>query len=266
MIAKYDEQARAAGIRIVNCCGFDSIPHDLGALFTRRLLPRDRPVQIEGFVRADGDVSGGTWNSALDIAEHGMPKTKQKRPPQADGRRVGSTRSLPRYSRTLHGWAVPLATIDPVVVKRSARALPEYGPDFRYGHFALGRSFARTALTTLAVASALTLATVKPVREKMRQFKKPGTGPSAEKRAKSFFEVTFVGRCGSQRVFTKVSGGDPGYTETSKMVSEAALALAFDRDTLPTGTGVVTPAVGLGDALLTRLQRAGIRFEQVDRV
>ena len=33
IIDKHDEAARTKGIKIVHCCGFDSIPSDLGTLF-----------------------------------------------------------------------------------------------------------------------------------------------------------------------------------------------------------------------------------------
>lgn len=57
---------------------------------------------------------------------------------------------------------------------------------------------------------------------------------------------------------TEVSGGDPGYDETAKMLAEAALALALDD--LPATSGQVTTAVAMGDALLERLTAAGLRF------
>ncbi|MCW2988558.1 MAG: saccharopine dehydrogenase, partial [Solirubrobacterales bacterium] len=58
------------------------------------------------------------------------------------------------------------------------------------------------------------------------------------------------------------SGGDPGYGETSKMLSESALCLAFDE--LPDSSGQVTTAVAMGDALLERVQRAGISFRVLE--
>ncbi|MPZ97601.1 MAG: saccharopine dehydrogenase, partial [Propionibacteriales bacterium] len=70
--------------------------------------------------------------------------------------------------------------------------------------------------------------------------------------------VRFVGTAGDQRVVTEVSGGDPGYDETAKMLGESALCLAFD-DNPPT-SGQVTTAVAMGDALLVRLVDAGIQF------
>jgi short subunit dehydrogenase-like uncharacterized protein len=87
----------------------------------------------------------------------------------------------------------------------------------------------------------------------------PGDGPSAAKRAASWFTVTFVGEGGGERVVTRVSGGDPGYDETAKMLAESALCLAFDD--LPDTSGQVTTATAMGDALLARLRRADITFE-----
>jgi saccharopine dehydrogenase (NAD+, L-glutamate forming) len=62
-------------------------------------------------------------------------------------------------------------------------------------------------------------------------------------------------------VQTEVRGGDPGYTETAKMLAESALCLAFD-DNPPT-CGQVTTAQAMGDALTARLVAAGIRFEEL---
>ncbi|NEB10746.1 saccharopine dehydrogenase, partial [Streptomyces coelicoflavus] len=86
----------------------------------------------------------------------------------------------------------------------------------------------------------------------------PGQGPSAERRARSWFSVRFVGEGGGRKVFTEVSGGDPGYDETAKMFAEAALCLALDA--LPPVAGQVTTAVAMGDALTGRLRAAGIGF------
>jgi short subunit dehydrogenase-like uncharacterized protein len=56
-----------------------------------------------------------------------------------------------------------------------------------------------------------------------------------------------------------VSGGDPGYDETAKMLAESALCLVHDE--LPQTAGQVTTAAAMGDALVDRLQKAGIAFE-----
>ena len=107
-------------------------------------------------------------------------------------------------------------------------------------------------------------------REEMREagrLPKQGEGPSAEKRAKSFFKMMFLGESESgKKLVTSISGGDPGYTETAKFVSESALALALQREQLPAvllgiNGGVLTPAFTLGHVLKSRLHSAGIKFK-----
>jgi short subunit dehydrogenase-like uncharacterized protein len=99
---------------------------------------------------------------------------------------------------------------------------------------------------------------VPPARRWLSGRLKPGDGPDEARRAASWFSVRFVGEGGGRRVYTEVSGGDPGYDETAKMLGESAMCLALDD--LPETAGQVTTAVAMGDALTTRLQDAGIRF------
>jgi short subunit dehydrogenase-like uncharacterized protein len=73
--------------------------------------------------------------------------------------------------------------------------------------------------------------------------------------------VKFRGEGGSRRIITEVSGGDPGYGETSKMLAESALCLAHDD--LPDRAGQLTPAVAMGQPLIDRLVAAGIGFATV---
>jgi short subunit dehydrogenase-like uncharacterized protein len=75
--------------------------------------------------------------------------------------------------------------------------------------------------------------------------------------------VHFAAEAGGQKVITKVSGGDPGYGETAKMLAESAMALAYDD--LPKTAGQVTTAEAMGDALLSRLQQAGMTFTVVGK-
>lgn len=100
---------------------------------------------------------------------------------------------------------------------------------------------------------------LKLTRDLLLKLKDPGDGPDESKRASSWFKLRLIGEGGGRTVTTQVSGGDPGYTETSKMLSEAAMCLAFDE--LPKVLGQTTTAVAMGDALITRLQQAGITFE-----
>lgn len=265
VIERHDAAARDRGVRIVNCCGFDSIPHDLGALFTVRQLPQGEPITVEGFVRSRGSFSGGTWQSAIGAMAN-LRRAKSKAPREATGgRSVHGQKPRLRHERSLGAWVAPMPTIDPEVVLRSARALDVYGPDFRYGHYMQIRSGAALAGAAVGLGAVVALAQFPPTRELLLKLRGSGEGPSAEERAKSWFQVTFHGQSTSRRVVTRVSGGDPGYTETAKMVSESALCLALDRDRLPDRAGVLTTAVAMGELLEARLERAGIHFEVLER-
>ncbi len=261
---RHHARATETGARLVHACGFDSIPHDLGAYYTVSQLPEDVPIRISGFVRASATISGGTWYSALTGFSRPRANALAARRRKAVEGRTGPRRAQgkigpPRRDPVNDGWAVPLPTIDAQVVARSARAISRYGPDFHYSHYASVPGLPLAVGGTLGVAALLGLAQLPPARRALLRRLAPGDGPSAAKRAASWFTVTFVGEGGGQRVVTRVSGGDPGYDETAKMLAEAALCLAFDD--LPPTSGQVTTAAAMGDALLARLQRAGIVFE-----
>ncbi|HEY0700396.1 MAG TPA: saccharopine dehydrogenase, partial [Micromonospora sp.] len=166
-------------------------------------------------------------------------------------------------SAELGMWTLPLPTLDPQVVRRSAAALPDYGPDFRYRHFAAVRRLPTVVGGVLGLGTLMGLVRIPPARDWLLGRLTPGQGPSAEQRAKGWFSVRFVGSGGGRRVLTEVAGGDPGYDETAKMLAESALCLAFDD--LPVSSGQVTTAVAMGDALTGRLTRAGVRFRVLEQ-
>jgi saccharopine dehydrogenase (NAD+, L-glutamate forming) len=96
----------------------------------------------------------------------------------------------------------------------------------------------------------------------MLKLKDPGEGPSPEQRERSWFRVNLDARANGKQMKTQVSGGDPGYGETSKMLAESAMCLASDA--LPERSGQLTPAVAMGQPLIDRLQRAGIEFKVLE--
>jgi short subunit dehydrogenase-like uncharacterized protein len=135
----YHRKAEESGARLVHCCGFDSIPHDLGAYFTVKHLPEGVPLSVNGYVQMGAEFSGGTFASAINgfgRARQTLSAAKQRR--QAEqrpaGRKIHSAPARPHRDADLGGWVVPMPTIDGPVVRRSAAALERYGPDFSYGH------------------------------------------------------------------------------------------------------------------------------------
>lgn len=268
--SRYHEVAKTRRAKIVNACGFDSIPHDLGAYFTlQKLRERMRddergrlPVSIEGVVRAGGTFSGGTWHSVLEAMQK-APEANELREPLPNGRKVGSLPRTIHYRRDLGLWAVPMPTIDPLIVQRSARVLDVYGPEFRYGHFLGLKHLYQIAALGVGFGTVGVLAQLPPTRALLEKVRAPGEGPDEATRKKGWFSVTFDGRAGDHAVRCRVRGGDPGYGETAKMIAESALSLALDEDRLPQHYGVVSTAAAIGDVLLERLVRAGIQFEEL---
>ena len=267
MYVRYNSAAEASGARIVHACGFDSIPHDLGARFTVEQLPEGVPLELQGYVQAGGQFSGGTFASAMTAfsrARKNMQAARERRgaEPRDGARTVKTEPGRPHRVGDLGAWALPFPSIDPQIVGRSARALERYGPAFSYSHFIAVPNLAIAVGLPLGVAGAFGAAQIKPLREFLLNKVPSGSGPSEEKRARSWFRVRFHGEGGGRRVVCEVTGGDPGYGETSKMLAESGLCLAHDD--LPQTAGQVTTAQAMGAALTERLQRAGINFNVVE--
>jgi short subunit dehydrogenase-like uncharacterized protein len=268
MWLRHHEQAVLTGARLVHSCGFDSIPHDLGAWFTVNQLPEDTPLTVAGYVRAGGTISGGTYHSAVRAFSQvrrssALAKQRRLAEQRPADRRIRALPQRPRRSPDGRGWALPLPTIDPVVVRRSARACERYGPDFTYGHFALVRSLPMAVGAPLVLGGMVGVAQLPIGRDLLLRLRTQGEGPAEHLRAKSWFTVRFVGESPDSRVVTEVRGGDPGYDETATMLAQSALCLA--RDDLPELAGQVTTVQAMGDALLARLRGAGMTFESLEQ-
>jgi short subunit dehydrogenase-like uncharacterized protein len=264
MYLAHHERAVETGARIVHAAGFDSIPHDLGAWFTVQELGSSDPISLRGVVRAGGTPSGGTFHSAMTAMSRPRQMreamvARRKKEGRPAGRASRAVAGKPHRDRQLGLWLLPLPTIDPFVVARSGAALPSYGPDFRYSHFAGLKTLRYTVGGALAVGGLVVSAQVPPLRNFLKSRIKQGEGPSEKRREKSWFTVDFVGESAGRTVRTRVSGGDPGYDETAKMLAESAMCLALDDN--PQTAGQVTTAYAMAENLLTRLQKAGMSFE-----
>ncbi len=265
-----DATARTSGATMVVCCGFDSAPHDLGVQFAVTALPETHDITVRAYVRARGRLSGGTAATALDGLAAGRAALSARPPDRVAGQRevVRLDLGLHRPAR-LGGWGVPMPTVDPLIVMRSARRLPGYGTTFTYGHYFHVASTHTLALASAGLSAAALAARTRPGRAVLERFlPSPGEGPDEATRARSSFRVLLMGsahgptEADDVNIVARVSGGDPGYGETSRMLAEAALTLASDER--PDVVGVVTPAEGLGVPYRRRLEASGMRFEVVE--
>lgn len=290
MIDRYQAYAQARGARIVHCCGFDSIPSDLGVKFLQQqalLHLGSYCTEVKMRVKTmRGGASGGTIASMLNLYKE-MGNDPQVREQMADiyslcppdfRNRVPQRETDMFYDRDFNAWVGPfvMAGINTRVVLRSNALRPEpYAPNFTYDEGTLtgtGRKgekrARRLARGTRLLLRALAIA---PVRGFLGRFvvPKPGKGPSPEAQISGSYDLRFFGRTeAGQEISIKVTGDrDPGYGSTAKMLAQAALSLRRDVDKGRLGGGFWTPAAVFDEKLLERLRNyAGMQFEVLELI
>jgi short subunit dehydrogenase-like uncharacterized protein len=288
MIATYESQARSSGARIVNCCGFDSIPSDLGVHFLQGEARRrfgQACTNVKMRVRSlRGGFSGGTVASVLNIVKEIAANPALRReladpysicPPGRTPRVRQPDVKFAEYDADFDAWVGPflMSAINTRVVHRTnALTQNAYGADFRYDEATLTGRGLRGQLNAAALGAGLgafmLAGAIGPARRALERFvlPAPGEGPTPEAQRKGGFDLRFFGRtAGRQTLRARVTGDrDPGYGSTAKMLGQAAACLALDVPRQAAG-GFWTPASLLGDRLLPRLrEHAGVTFELLD--
>nr|WP_291514168.1 saccharopine dehydrogenase NADP-binding domain-containing protein [Abyssibacter sp.] len=288
MIDAHEDTAQKSGARIVHCCGFDSVPSDLGLHFfqteaRKRFGAPSSRVKMR-VKAAKGGFSGGTVASLLNVVQEARKDPVLRKqlanphllcPPDARKGVRQPNVTFAEYDPDARSWLAPfvMAAINTRVVHRSnAIAGFPYGQDFVYDEAMMTGISSKGRLTAMSVALGMagfmTASIIPPTRWLLQRFvvPKPGEGPSPAEQASGFFDVRFFGRggAGDELLMTKVTGDrDPGYGSTGKMLGEAGACLALDIPKDAKG-GFWTPSTLLGDAFLQRLQtHAGLRFEVV---
>jgi short subunit dehydrogenase-like uncharacterized protein len=277
----HDVAARSAA-RIVHCCGFDSVPSDLGVLLLHLAARADDAGDLQDTTLAvtalRGGISGGTLASLIGQQDEVRASAVRRQmvadpyalsPDRAAEPDLGDERDLDwvRYDGGLRMWTGPfaMAGVNTRVVRRS-NALQgwAYGRRFRYREVTgFGASPAAPVLAAMtgaglkAVQAGLEFG---PSRALLgRLLPAPGQGPGEKTRRTGYFRIQIHTRtsAGVRYLAAVEAHGDPGYAATSVMLGEAALCLALDRDQLPGRAGVLTPATAMGTPLAGRLRAAG---------
>jgi short subunit dehydrogenase-like uncharacterized protein len=286
-IERFDDVARTSGARIVNSCGFDSIPSDLGVQSLHERARADGQGDLEDttFVLTGmkGGVSGGTLASLKGQIDE-LRRNPDKRKVVADPYSLSPARDKepdlgnqpdihgPVREDDLGGWMAPfvMGSFNTRVVRRS-NALQDwaYGRRLRYrelmrtGPGPVG--LAKAAAITGGLGAAVGTLALPPTRALADRFlPSPGEGPSEQTRSAGFFRIEVHTRTstGARYVAQIAAKGDPGYAATAVMLGESGLCLALDGETLPpTAGGVLTPAAAMGRALADRLRAAGWTLE-----
>lgn len=286
MITAHEATAQKSGARIVHCCGFDSIPSDLGVHFLQAQarakfgVPAQRvKLRIKAF---RGGFSGGTVASLMNVLkEVGEDPSLRKElgdpysitPPSAAPRPRQPDVNLAEYDDDARSWIAPfvMAAINTRIVHRSNGLSGQaYGADFRYDEAMMTGSGLKGRATAWGITAGLggfvLAGALKPTRSLLERYvlPKPGEGPTPEAQERGFYDLRFIGKTAAGDVLRcKLTGDrDPGYGSTAKMLGEAVACLAFDVSRAEVKGGFWTPATAMGDRLIERLKaHAGLTFE-----
>lgn len=285
MINRYETAAKESGARIVNCCGFDSIPSDLGVKFLQTQAQKHfgsycNRVKLRVKL-LKGGASGGTIASGLNLYKEAAANPEIRREmrdpyslcPEGHSFTARQHNVSVEFDEDFDSWAAPfiMASINTRVVLRS-NALTDgfYDENFEYDEAMLtgpgkqGRKTAkRVSFGTNVSMFAMSLAALRWLATRFF-LPKPGEGPSPEQQLKGCYDLRLLGRTtNSEQVRVKVTGDrDPGYGSTAKMLAQAAISLRRDVDSGEVGGGFWTPATAFNDKLIARLiAHAGMSFE-----
>ena len=261
-IRDHETDAKASGARLVFSCGFDSIPFDVGVYFAQAEAKKQFGAyapRVRARVRhLRGGISGGTLASGVatqaaiqkNPAIVGVLMNPFALTPGFIGPEQPDANTP--YEDTVAGsWVGPfmMAAINTKAVHRDNFLLGHcWGTDFKYDEMTM---------------TAGPQAPAGPSFDTGGNMPKPGEGPTKKEREEGFYDILFIAEYPDGRtVRTNCKGDmDPGYGSTSKMLAEAALALAHDVPRTHTPGGCWSPAAAMGDALIARLpKKAGVTF------
>lgn len=287
MVERYQTLAEESGARIVHCCGFDSIPSDLGVYFLQQhafAQQKEYCTSVKMRVKAmRGGFSGGTAASLINIIKEASKNPALRKslanpyaicPPTFQPKTRQHNLKGAEFDRDFDAWIAPfvMSAINTRVVHRSnALANAAYGEEFRYDEALITGKGLKGRMGALAMSAGLgglmIGGAIPPTRWLLERFVLPkaGEGPSPEEQRNGFYDLRFMGELkDGSRIRCKVRGDrDPGYGSTAKMLSQAAICLQ-STDKTKTAGGIWTPATAMGQALIERLEKyAGLSFERL---
>jgi len=287
MIDKYDAIAKQNQAKIVHCCGFDSIPSDLGCFMMIDHMKRvygTQPDQVKCLVdKIKGTASGGTIASMFEIQDYAwkngftelrdgyLLNPADRKPNQnIQDQKFGS------YDSDFKVWTTPfvMASCNTRIVRRSIALLTNQSDkqiSYTETRAVKGKfAFFSAMFQALGLFIFLLFAYYPFTRIILKKVvPAPGEGPSKEFRDAGYFRFLLCAKTlpDASKKSTIVKGSvscrsaDPGYKGTAIMLSETAFCLAFDTEKIPERFGVLTPATACGSVLISRLNNAGLTFQ-----
>nr|XP_046239904.1 saccharopine dehydrogenase-like oxidoreductase [Scatophagus argus] len=292
MQLNYSGQAADKGVYIIGSCGFDSIPADMGVVYTRDQF-RGTLTAVESFLTVKagsegGCIHDGTWQSAVyGFADSQKLQSLRRKFNYKPLPTVGSKlkrRGTLFFSNEIQQYTMPFMGSDVSVVKRSQRYLAEeqQAVPVQYGAYAgvggignvIKLMFAGMMFWFLVKFSFGRSLLIKyPEFFSFGLFSK--AGPTRKQMEASSFQFAFYGEGYTDgqdpsqgkpngKIRTLVQGPECGYVATPIAMVQAALTILNESTSLPKTGGVYTPGSAFAKTtLIDRLNKHGIQFSVV---
>jgi short subunit dehydrogenase-like uncharacterized protein len=300
IIEEFDRPAREAGVKVVQVCGFESLPPDLSVLLAgetanerwgQGLASVDVEVAVKpppGLPRASDAVSGGTLQSLVAVA--GAEDADQIADPAvligdlavaAAARRVSAITLAPRSGR---GGAViapmsPAAFINPAVIHRTeelaavAAGRPAVPFRYREGVVLGGRPASLPLRWGVAGVLSATQAGLRWIARSGPSVRQPfartlarivpasGFGPSGDRLQGWTWSLSAQARTvEEQQIEVRVDADGHPGYLATARMLGEAGMLLAEDRATPERAGCLTPAIALGTSSRERFKRAGLRF------
>ncbi|XP_043952115.1 saccharopine dehydrogenase-like oxidoreductase [Gambusia affinis] len=292
MQLNYNSQAAETGVFVIGSCGFDSIPADMGVIYTRDQF-RGTLTALESFLTIStgpegGGLHEGTWQSAIyGLADRPNLKSLRRKFNWKPLPIVGSKlrhRGALFHSNEIQQYAIPFMGSDPAVVKRTQRFLAEEHQDtpVQYGAYAgvggIG-SVIKLMFAGMMFWLLVKCACGRNLLLKYPEFFSFGiftkAGPTRKQMEGSSFQLSFYGEGYTDgqdpaqgkpnaKIRTRVQGPEAGYVATPIAMVQAALTILNEPAAMPKKGGVYTPGAAFAKTtLINRLNKHGIQFSVV---
>lgn len=297
MQLQYNKAAQEAGVYIVSACGFDSIPTDLGIIFTQQKFGGEVNT-IETYLNwwTTGDVKGsllnyGTWESLI----YGITHHNELRELRTKLYPIKLPKFTPKLkSKILHrsdvseGWSTLFLGSDRSVAFRSQRFLYDKYKErpAQVQTYVTFQSFCTFIMLTIAGMILALMTRTAFTRNLLLKYPAlfsfgfiSHENPKWETQKQTHFSVTFKAlgwteklaeptdehtNAPNKKVITKVSGVSPGYDMTSIALILSAITILKEADKIPDNGGVLTPGAAFGKtSLIEQLNKNNIKFEVI---
>ncbi|XP_003969518.1 saccharopine dehydrogenase-like oxidoreductase [Takifugu rubripes] len=292
MQLNYNSQAAENGVYIIGSCGFDSIPADMGVLYTRDQF-KGILTTVESFLTIKsgpngGCVHDGTWQSAVYGFADSQSLQSLRRKFNHNPLPIFGTKLKRRgalfFSNEIREYTVPFIGSDPSVVKRTQRYLMEeyQATPVQYGAYAGIGGIGSIIKLMFAGMMFWLLVKFRFGRNLLIKFPEffsfglfSKAGPSRKQLEDSSFQFVFYGEGytdgqdpsqgqPNSKIRTVVQGPECGYVATPITMVQAALTLLNEPSALPNKGGVYTPGAAFAKTtLIDRLKKHGIQFSVI---